>query len=99
MKNKIALLSVIFISAFIIAKAQTVVPNANMEQWTDNGSYDDPNSWATPNSLIKVVFQDSTNVFDGNYSARLVCTSLLGIVVRSGGNHLPASLRIAGIAR
>jgi hypothetical protein len=37
MKNKVTLFVSVFISAFIIAKAQTVVPNANMEAWIDAG--------------------------------------------------------------
>src|ERR1041385_6603342 len=86
MKIKILFLVSPLISAFIITKAQTVVPNANMELWTHHTGYDDPNSWATPNQAtsgfgIFEVFKDSITVNSGNYAARLTNTSVLGFTV------------------
>ena len=52
------------------------IPNSSFEVWENFGTYEDPESWTTPNevsSLVSIftVTKESTDVYDGLYATRL----------------------------
>ncbi len=71
----------------LAAQSQVVVPNGNMESWTNFGAYKEPLGWGSPNSLTSLIgvyeCYQSTDVSSGTYAAKLVSNyvPLLGIVV------------------
>lgn len=72
MKSFYLLFMVLAIAA--ISTAQTTIPNAGFEDWTSAGSYENPDSWDSPNdvtsSLGKIVVEkESSIVHGGSYSA------------------------------
>ncbi|MCS6991779.1 MAG: PCMD domain-containing protein [Chitinophagales bacterium] len=62
------------------AGAQTVVPNAGMEEWNNLVVYEEPKSWATPNALVAAlglkVVEKSTDAVGGQYAAKLTSAFL-----------------------
>lgn len=78
----------LFLSTFLLVvmllNAQTTIPNAGFESWTATGSYENPDSWDSPNdvtsSLGKIVVEkESSIVHSGSYSAMITAlTSLAG---------------------
>lgn len=62
------------------ANAQLTIPNAGFENWTAAGSYENPDSWDSPNdvtsSLGKIVVEkEETYVHSGNYAAMITVQS------------------------
>lgn len=58
------------------SEAQNAIPNPGFENWTNQGSYDDPDGWGTLNSQtsalgIKTVLK-STSVHSGSFAINLV---------------------------
>ncbi len=62
------------------AQAQLTIPNAGFENWTTAGSYENPDSWDSPNdvtsSLGKIVVEkEATYVHSGSYAAMITVQS------------------------
>lgn len=58
------------------------IPNSNLETWNDEGSFENPDQWATSNTSVMVatietVSKDTSHV-SGDYSARLESKSPMG---------------------
>jgi hypothetical protein len=82
----------IFLSAFLFwflvmpgnTPGQTVIPNADFENWVDHGSYENPQYWDTPNAetatipfVGKAVVMKSSDHKTGSYSAKLVTENII----------------------
>jgi len=71
------LLALSAIVLFHLVNAQNAIPNPGFELWTNHGSYDDPNSWGTINSLtailgVKTVTKATgVDVHSGTYAIKL----------------------------
>ena len=57
---------------------QTIIPNGDFENWIDNGNYEDPQYWDTPNNEVSsipffgtTVVTKSSDHETGNYSVKL----------------------------
>lgn len=81
---KIYTLSLAFIFAIISSFCQTI-PNADFENWTNQGSFDEPDEWHTPNpstSQIGLVsVYKSTDAYNGSASMKLKSASIFTTVV------------------
>jgi hypothetical protein len=79
MKKFFTLLFLLSVSTLMRAQ----IPNGDMESWTTTGSYQEPTGWFTANSLtagnVITVFKDSTDPYEGNYSAYLTSASFFGV--------------------
>ena len=89
---KAAFVTGIAILAFVTLSAQTTIPNAGFENWTASGSYENPDSWDSPNdvtsSLGKIVVEkDDVYVHGGNYAAMIT-------VLSSFAGNLPGMLTL-----
>ena len=71
MKNSLAI--VLFL--FFCGTAFTQIPNADFEDWTNFGSYEDPDDWGTINSLTSLLgvktATKSSDKYSGSYALRL----------------------------
>jgi hypothetical protein len=71
-------LLLLLVSCFLRIPAQTVIPNAGFESWIDQGNYEEPEYWDTPNDetvffpFYTAVVMKSTDHQAGTYSAKLV---------------------------
>lgn len=77
---KTALVTGIALLIFASLSAQTTIPNAGFEDWTAEGSYENPNSWDSPNDVtsslgIVVVEKEEVYVHSGNYAAMITVKS------------------------
>ena len=89
---KAAFVTGIAILAFVTLSAQTTIPNAGFENWTASGSYENPDSWDSPNdvtsSLGKIVVEkEDVYVHGGNYAAMIT-------VLSSFAGNLPGMLTL-----
>ena len=89
---KAAFVTGIAILAFVTLSAQTTIPNAGFENWTVSGSYENPDSWDSPNdvtsSLGKIVVEkEDVYVHGGNYAAMIT-------VLSSFAGNLPGMLTL-----
>lgn len=89
---KTAFVTGIAILTFVTLSAQTTIPNAGFENWTASGSYENPDSWDSPNevtsSLGKIVVEkEDEYVHGGNYSAMIT-------VLSSFAGNLPGMLTL-----
>lgn len=89
---KTAFLTGIAILAFATVTAQTTIPNAGFENWTASGTYENPDSWDSPNevtsSLGKIVVEkEDVYVHSGNYAAMITVQSSLA-------GNLPGTLTL-----
>jgi hypothetical protein len=75
----------------INAGANAQIPNGGFENWTTAGAYENPNSWATTNSVSAGPFYSCTKSSDhypsgiGNYSMRLENKTTLTPATGAGG--------------
>ncbi len=78
--DKIAMKTLILFTSLLLVSSINLnaqIPNNGFEDWTNFGIYDDPNGWATMNSLSISSFHSCTKSTDhfpaavGNYSLRL----------------------------
>lgn len=77
---KTAFVTGIAILAFATVTAQTTIPNAGFENWTASGTYENPDSWDSPNdvtsSLGKIVVEkEEVYVHGGSYAAMITVQS------------------------
>lgn len=78
------LLTLASFGVVVAASAQIQPPNAGFENWTNAGSYDDPNNWQTLNVLSNAllgsnpvsVFKESTNPHSGTYCCKINSVAL-----------------------
>ncbi|HPS83274.1 MAG TPA: hypothetical protein PLA88_03080 [Bacteroidales bacterium] len=89
---KAAFVTGIAILAFVTLSAQTTIPNAGFENWTASGSYENPDSWDSPNdvtsSLGKIVVEkEDVYVHGGNFAAMIT-------VFSSFAGNLPGMLTL-----
>jgi hypothetical protein len=74
---------ILLLSFSMLLRAQ--IPNGDMESWINSGTYQEPTGWATINSasggLAISVYKDSTDPYDGNYSAEVIPASVFSIGV------------------
>lgn len=89
---KAAFVTGIAILAFVTLSAQTTIPNAGFENWTASGSYENPDSWDSPNdvtsSLGKIVVEkEDVYVHGGNFAAMIT-------VLSSFAGNLPGMLTL-----
>ena len=84
---KRSLLLLLFLASLVFSqvKAQAPIPNGNFEMWDDFTTYMNPTQWDTPNpetSLvgITVVSQESVDVYDGAFSARLETKTVISFI-------------------
>jgi len=72
----------------VLMNAQEV-PNPGFETWTDYGTYEEPDSWSTPNPFTSlagvVVVEKSEDASGGVYSARLETKDVLGGTFQAPG--------------
>lgn len=77
-----------FLLTVLISSAQ-ILPNPSFEIWEPFGTYEDPQSWNTPNqytSLIGIsVVTKSEDAYSGSYSAMLETKDLLGGLYQAPG--------------
>jgi Secretion system C-terminal sorting domain len=75
-------------STLLILNAQDI-PNPGFETWIDNGTYEEPEFWSTPNPFTSlagvVVVEKSEDAASGNYSARLETKDILGGTFQAPG--------------
>jgi hypothetical protein len=86
MKNYLLLFIGILVGLVLTTStsAQTVIPNADFENWISHGSYEDPQSWDTPNEEamsipffgVTVVSKNASHE-SGAYSAKLETKHML----------------------
>lgn len=74
--KKLLLLTGIITLLFSFQLIAQVVPNGSFEVWENFVTYEDPESWTTPNEAsspvsIFTVTKESTDVYDGVFAARL----------------------------
>lgn len=76
--------TMVFLAANISLFSQTTIPNAGFENWTSQGSYENPDFWDSPNestSSLGIVVAEAENsiVYEGSYSAKIsVQSSIFG---------------------
>jgi len=74
MRKFLAFFSLLFFIAFY-STAQTVVPNAGLEDWHTVGTFEDPDGWQTSNdgsSLAGIIgVTKDTDAVDGQFAARM----------------------------
>ncbi|MBP6665428.1 MAG: PCMD domain-containing protein, partial [Chitinophagales bacterium] len=80
MKKVLLILCYFFAQTFV--SAQTEIPNASFENWTDEGTYDTPNDWTSLNVLAALgapaVASKSTDAQLGTYALKLETVSFFG---------------------
>jgi hypothetical protein len=81
--------TVLIFSFYLLILTAQDVPNPGFEIWIDNGNYEEPEYWSTPNpftSLAGVVtVQKSLDAASGTFSARLETKDVLGGLFQSPG--------------
>ena len=86
MKNYFTIFFVLL--CFLGVNAQEL-PNSGFESWVDQGTYEEPEFWSTPNpftSLAGVIcVEKSDDAAEGMYSARLETKDILGGLYQSPG--------------
>lgn len=80
MKKVLLILCYFFAQVFV--SAQTEIPNASFENWTDEGTYDTPNDWISLNVLAGLgapaVASKSADAQLGTYALKLETVSFFG---------------------
>lgn len=80
MKKPIIVVLLFFLSNISFGQ---VFPNSSFESWSNQGLYETPEPWNTPDSITSqfgiITVSKSPDAYYGNYSARLETKELLGV--------------------
>ncbi len=86
---------IILMSISLISFTQTL-PNNDFQIWNDNGAYESPNHWSTPDTITSalgiITVSKSTDAYIGDYSAKLE-TRIVPLIEL----HIPGMITLAEI--
>jgi len=89
-------LTVIVLMGLSIISFTQTLPNNNFQTWIDHGTYETPNYWSTPDTILSslgvTTVSKSTDAYIGDYSAKLETKTVPFI-----GLHVPGIITLAEI--
>jgi len=74
--------TVLLFTCYLLNLSAQDIPNPDFEVWVDSVTYEEPDSWSTPNPYTSqaevVVVEKSEDAASGTFSARLETKDVLG---------------------